>query len=414
MKLYLVRKNLSTYIGPYSIDKIRKYAASVHCAQQDEISKSCGKWVKISDSSRLGKYYPELVTVFSSSDEFFDRSIVTEKPSKTPKKQKKSLVLNLVLALAAFGTFGSLATKFVPIALNNMKSSEIAKYMQEFNVKSRSSFISNFSKKVPSIVDLQTTNSDLFSKWLPLLRAYAFSVDGQIPGVSNQILYGPELPLKQYDCSLKRWDREWTQATQLLPRWLNGTWFSDADWARILSWDMIWVNRREKSGWISPSNAYLGCIEMAHRSIKKLKVNIPHRDVIERRLSNMIRLAGGQKVILEEVTPEIPDYSTCLESAKNQQELSQCFLSRDIVDDSMNRYLEYRYFMRRASIFIETQSSVDPKTVLAIQNMSDSAPLTQLNYRKEIEFLRKNLQNQSGLAPVQSKTTSTSNDPTSP
>jgi hypothetical protein len=435
-KLYLIRRNLDTFIGPYSAAEIKEAFQKMQFGLQDEISGHCGPWIPLESTDKIRKAYPEIARLIFEDMQSWGVSSpeaikVTGSGVKELRSTKSSIfsglgwaiALLLIAALAlASAIYFAVTGKTIPFPRDS-ETPFLFEELKSIADKQDGPGISRFVEKhLVEITDRITRAKKPELQWLPYVRHYAFGFDnllgngpssaasaslGAIDGLPMRFLRGDNLSHIPMDCSEKAWLARWRGAIRTLNEMVTQARLVNSHWARLLSWDPHWIRRREHKGWLSGESYFLGCTYMAEQALKEIFADpsvVTNSADWEKLGLNKVKtrlnwILEVQKSGLWSNQPTMPQANdllslwTCYESALEIKHLAQC---RDAYtggsDENSASYSDERFGWNLIRLILGARGNL-PNDV--IQAMNQLLPKIQkgdqynkFDYRFEIKLWR--------------------------
>lgn len=424
-KLYLIRINLESFIGPMTMSDVKKAFKRMDFGLQDEIAGSNREWVAFDDLPRIKRYYPEFFdwvrkdmlagwgkteahmvridsteskrTSSSSSRGSTRRSSSSSSDPRRRSSGGKS-TLFLMMALVGMVTFlvvryGELPTKL--IAKTNPLLGKAIEYTEEGNLQR---FDAHMEKNLPEILETVRSEKGALTTWIPYLRAYAFHGTGKIDGLDSHYLLGSKAIVPK-DCSVDSWKNRWRASMDEWRGFMDGTQLINKEWNRILLWDPYWLrSRTPQKGWIDPGSAYEACLLMAIRALTQTDVDSSRqemRQMMQARLNWILRqlndASGGQEFSMSGSIWVL----SCFESADKLDALQECMDGHNF-DKEWSRFMQGRLSIHRGRVLTSTKvvkpAQLDVlKTVLEQTRPID--PYTSFDYQPELRLFQQVLSN---------------------
>jgi len=415
-RLYLIRRNLESFIGPLTVDSMRDAYKRMAFGLQDEVCGHAGDWVGLDDIEKLKQVYPDVAKVVSQdmlggwgmgentglkmmNDD--TGQVFVNNRGRTLKVALAFLMVALITFAAAmyFNGKGKLSGKLI-VAETLPTVEQMNGYVQTQNT---AQLIADLEDSQKQLVESATTSKAAFTEWIPYLRLYAFSKDGMVDGIRPKILRGSDANAAPTDCSLATWRRRWKKSVKSWPAFLEGKKLMRSHWARLLAWDPHWIARRESSGWIQPKNYYIGCIEMARKSLQEITLNnggVAGNEIIDwqkyglaevsYRLDWLNRVASGGVLI----KPDVPTTSItrwiCMESSRSVEELNSCKVT--LGSATQPSYDSERYAWNVVRLVLATKGKVPPKTIELANSVQPllrpTDYFTRFDYRPELRVIK--------------------------
>ena len=365
-KLYLIRRNLEAFTGPMTLMELKDAYKRMQFGLQDEVSGHCGPWVTLENLERVKKQYPDVARIVHedmtgawgvATDS--DAKLINEDTKRV--KVKSTRGVGLAMAFLAIAIVAFIAAIYMA---NSARMSSKAKEQQDHSLRpedvqslldkgDREGFNRLMQANSIDIVDQVQQQKIYADAWLPYLRSYVYSHEGQLPGLDPKILRGTAIA--PVDCSLKMWSRRWRSSYRDWNEFLTDHKLVHAHWARMLAWDPNWIKHRDNKGWLGTENYYSACLTMAHRALNDLVnegVLSLSRSELDKMGLNKIksRLEWQVASIKGSGTPEMsldPSASlagwTCLEAARDLSSLQKCRAALARSNDIWNEYNEERF-----------------------------------------------------------------------
>lgn len=416
-RLYLVRRNLETYIGPLTIAEIKTSYQKMQFGIQDEVCGHCGQWIAFDDVDVLKKHYPELEeTVRDTMLGGWGLSEHTgtrlQRSAKHQKQQPLSLsafVTRASIFLALTGitllVFTFAYEKYIQAPINQTVSDPNLKrvdhYVQSGDMKSHHAYMKRFLPLITPLVNSKHTQSQL---WLPHLRSYAFDTTGLISGIAEDTLRGDVIDGSPERCTSESWGSIWEQ-TQ--PDWsllIQGQ-IDPRSELNMLLWDPHWIRRRANlSAWLHHRNYYAACLMMARKELKKYlqkaksDTSRPGKALLSR-LNWQIASALGKPAnhAQAQKIDSLLAAFTCTESLNHSSRPEKCtrsFTIPTLWESHLSRRAAQRNLATALTKLTSKDAAVKPSVIRDInQTISKIDPLTQQDYGAEKFYLRSLLEN---------------------
>jgi hypothetical protein len=370
-KLYLIRRNLETFVGPLALSEMKEAYKRMDFGLQDEVSGHCGPWVTFEDLAAIKKTYPEIARIVHE-DMLAGWGVSDHAGARIGAEDTKRIQVNtgkgvglaltfLVIALAAFAAA-------VYMANGNRMSGKAAPAVDLTPEAAQSlldkgdeqQFNALIEANLPTLVERVNRAKNPDAGWTPYLRHYAFNHDGQIDGLAPKLLRGSSAPSAPVDCSLKMWRRRWRTSLKLWNGFVTERRLIRAHWARVLAWDPHWIRRRAAKGWLPGENFYIGCLSMAEKALTEMQTDTSLVTTsadwekmgivkIAQRLQWLQGSARGYSIgaTRSVASPDNPiSLWTCYEAAGDFKELGKC---RDAVQSGSDQDAWYLYSEERYS-----------------------------------------------------------------
>jgi len=406
-RLYLIRRNLESFLGPMTVEELAKSYERMHFGLQDEVSGHCGKWVSFDDLDELEKIYPELSHVvrekmlggWGVSEHTATRLVKNKKERSSHKKSHWGFLFLVV----CFGSAAALAAMFFA---NQKFSSRIFQMSGDQNLISARTYLSenrldDFQNHLEAIVDDVSERAKRSRKnyhdWIPFLRAYAFLDGGRIDNFPPRLLRGMGTLHAPQDCSIQYWKQQWRSGERGLNQFTRNDALSNQPWVQILSWDPYWIQRRNKDAtWIYPQSYYEGCLMMAIEAWKRIDSNRPSaaKDQygVLARLEFLLSTTRGQIVTHEFDATTSVSSLTCLDRAMQESDLARCRTEHNH-GSQWQELLERRRRLTQIRIIIDNGTRhLDNQSLTQISSLSarlpNEDPFNQFNYQAELRFYR--------------------------
>ena len=426
-KLYLIRRNLEAFTGPMTLMELKDAYKRMQFGLQDEVSGHCGPWVTLENLERVKKQYPDVARIVHE-DMVGAWGVATDSDAKFIKAASKRAKVKSTRGVGLAMVFLAIAIAAFVAAIymaNSARMSSKAKEQPDHNIKpedaqsllekgDREGFNRLMQTNIIGIVEQVQQQKVYADAWLPYLRSYVFSHDGQMAGLDPKILRGTAIA--PVDCSLKMWSGRWRGSYRDWNEFLSDHKLVHAHWARILAWDPNWIKHRDNKGWLSTENYYSACLTMAQRALNDLVAEGAlslNRSELDRMGLNKIksRLEWQISSIKGAAMPEVssdPTASlagwTCLEAAHDLTSLQKCRAALARSNDIWNEYNEERFgwnLLRLASAIrgaIPTELSNQISQLAGKMHQEDH--FTRFDYQTEARLLNAFVTRE--LSPVKS------------
>ena len=158
-KLYLIRRNLESFLGPLTLEELKKSYQRMEFGLQDEVAGSYGRWIAFDDLDRIQDHYPELTPVIREtmlggwgfSQNTATRIIDRGNSGKREKSKGGGLSfgVTLLLVLVLVGMSAYYVARHTQVGhrfFNISKSDPISKFDEMLRSGERSSFLNLFKK----------------------------------------------------------------------------------------------------------------------------------------------------------------------------------------------------------------------------------------------------------------------------
>ncbi len=279
-KLFLIRRNLETFTGPMTLSEMKDAYKRMQFGLQDEVAGHCGPWVSFDNLSDIKKHYPEIARIVNEdmlagwgvSDH--GTRIVNEDTKRIDTKSSKGIGLALAFLAIALAAFAAAVYMANGAKMSGKSKDEgdgltidqIQGYIEKGDAAGFEDFMNSH---MDEMVERTSRPKKAEAQWLPYLRLFAFSHEGQIAGLPAKYLRG-SVAAAPVDCSLKMWRKRWRMSVKNWNEVVVQRKFVRAHWARVLAWDPTWIRRRDNKGWLGNQNYYVGCLTMV-TSVVSLK-----------------------------------------------------------------------------------------------------------------------------------------------
>ncbi len=413
-KLYLIRRNLETFTGPLTLNEMKEAYKHMQFGLQDEVSGHCGPWISFDNLADIKKHYPEIARIVNEdmlagwgvSDH--GTRIVNEDTKRIETKSTRGIGLALtflVIALVAFAAAIYMAngSKLSGRAnSDDVTPDQIQTYIDRNDAAGFGSFM---EAHVDDLVDRTIRQKKPEAQWLPYLRLFAFTRDGQVNGLPPQYLRGGSALAAPADCSLKMWRRRWRASLKDWNDFISQRKLVRADWAKILAWDPNWIRRRDNKGWLGSQNYYVGCLTMADKALGEMyadtslvtnaadweKIGI---NKIKQRLSWILEVSrDGQSG--QGSAPSVDNNLsvwTCFESAKEAKDLSKCKDGQPADQDIWQAYNDERFGWNLVRIAATARgnlpANVQAQLGMLATKLGRGDHFTRFDYRAELRLLK--------------------------
>jgi len=403
-RLYLIRKNLEGFLGPFSHEEMRRSFRRMEFGLQDEVAASFREWVAFDDVERIKIHYPEI-------SDFVRREMLggwgvsrppqkmgTQTPRATGDNNKKNsatlLFLILILAVLGVGAFwawreGDIPARLFPQGYPNVDRAHTL--LAEDRGNAFDAYIDRFRSEILS--DAQSRASS-FRDWIPYIRAYAFRREGRFEGLNPQLLRGIEAINAPRECSVSAFKKAWVKNDGEWTSFLNGTSLPGNDWMRLLTWDPAWIIRRSPQlGWVSPESYHEACLMMALKALGQISQEIKDpsetRDIVKARLQWLMQMVRGTASVQEVALSGSLWALSCLESSIAVEALNECRTSVEFAHD-WDLLFRFRSNLTQARLVaargpvLSARDLDDLRQVLGLLKPKD--PYTRFEYDAELRF----------------------------
>ncbi len=424
-RLYLVRRNLESYLGPMSVHELQDGYRRMEFGLQDEVCGNCGAWVAFDDIDAVKKNYPDLADVvretmlggWGMSEHSGTRLL-------RGTKAKPKVKLGIRGALIRTGIFFSVMSLTVLAVVLAHTSDLSSKFFRDAGAPSESharamiaagdftGFSAYMDKNLPIILPKVTSSRQAYNDWIPLLRRYAFAKDGKVDGLKAKLLRGMGSAAAPAECSLEIWRARWMEEASTWRAMLEGQELPKR-WSRIVTWDSHWLARRRRAeGWEDPGSYFQACIVMAKKGLEGVRDQLPadQKDLAKQllnRLQFMAAIANG-----ETWTDQVPkDNSlavlTCIERATSPNEIQNCAIGQNY-HESWRQYLDRRIRLAEFSLLTSGIHSIADDARLErisslVSNLSPIDETTRFDYSAELKFARLLLLNSGQMEAAQTR-----------
>lgn len=450
-KLYLIRRNLDTFLGPYTAGEIKEAFQKMQFGLQDEISGHCGPWLILESTDKIRKTYPEIARLIFEDMQSWGMSSpdaikMTGSGIKEINGGKSSvfsglgwaIALLVIAALAlASAIYFAVTGKTIPFPRES-ETPFLFEEIKSIAEKQDGPGISRFvEKNLSEITERITRSKKPELQWLPYVRHYAFGFDnllgnsppsattyplGSIDGLPQRFLRGDGLSHLPLDCSEKAWLARWRGAIRSLNEMVTQAKLVNTHWARLLAWDPHWIRRRDHKGWLKGESYFLGCTYMAEQALKEIfadpsvvssagdweKLGL---NKVKNRLTWILEV---QKSGLWSNQPTMPQPNdllslwTCYESALEIRHLAQCreaFTGGS--DESTASYSDERFGWNLIRLILSAKGNLPSEVVQAMNQLLPKVQkgdqYTKLDYRFEIKVWRSLVKQPTGVEKVVEK-----------
>ena len=416
-KLYLIRRNLEAFTGPLTLQELKDAYKRMQFGVADEVSGHCGPWVSLDNVEKIKKQYPEIarivheemVSAWGLASEHGTR-LANEETRRLKVKSTHGIGLAMVFLLIAIAALlaaiymanaAKMSSKAREIPDHPAKPEEVQSLLERGNIEG---FHRYMQLHVPEIVDSLQQDRVSPEVWLPYLRSYAFTHDGQIPGLELKLLRGSATA--PVDCSMRMWAHRWRASYRNWNQLISGEHLPHAHWARILAWDPNWIRRRDNKGWLSHESYYGGCLNMAYKALNELqsdpslgvsKIEWERYGLSKIKVRLEWQLALLQNATALPGTPAEPgnwlSIWSCYESAANLSSLQRCkalisqtgLVSQDYGDE------RYGWNLLRLAATVKGPLPAEFANQLAehADKLAQEDSFTRLDYRSEWRLLNK-------------------------
>lgn len=416
-KLYLIRRNLESFTGPLTLNEMRDAYKRMAFGLQDEVSGHCGPWIAFDDLPAIKKHYPEVARIVN--DEMLAGwgvsgaavRIVNEDTKRIDVRKQKGLGLAITFLLIAVVAF----VAAIYMANNARLSGKFREVREDVTIEKLQGFVdrndfaglnSILANNLDQVLEKFRKAKKPDPRWLPYLRAYAFSNDGNLPGINPKILRGDNISAAPIDCSLKTWRAQWRASVKNWNEMIVDNKLVRSHWGRLLAWDPHWIRRRaDKKNWPGLNSYYIGCLMMAEKALNELMTDVTLVSnasdwekigitKIKQRLQWMLDISrsGTSSIPTAPVAENSLSLWTCFEAARDVKELAACRSGMTDETDPMSAYNEEKFGWNFARIVFAARGTVPAELQPAITAYSTKLPkvdyFTRLDFRMEHKILR--------------------------
>lgn len=438
-KLYLIRRNLETFTGPLSLGEMKDAYKRMQFGLQDEVSGHCGPWVSLDDLTLMKKHYPEVARIVNEdmlagwgvSDH--GARLAGDDTKRIEVKATRGIGLALTFLAIALAAFAAA----VYMANGSRMSGKVKDAEDQLTPEAAMALIARgdeigfdalIEEELPDLVDRVTRAKRPEPQWLPVLRHYAFTHEGQLNGLPPKLLRGEGSPSAPIDCSLKTWRKRWRSGIKTWTEFLSQKRLIRQHWSHLLAWDPHWIRRRTTAGWLPGESYYTGCLAMADKALTEMfsdaslvssaadweKMGI---NKIKQRLTWLIETArtgqAGQPAL--QPAGNVLATWTCMEAARDVKELVKCRDSLPAAGGTPEQEVWLAYHEERFGWsllrLVMGMKGAPPADVLGLltqqsAKMNKSDHFTRFDYRVEFKLLKALLKQPSPVEKSVEKTQS--------
>lgn len=431
-RLYLIRRNLETFVGPMTAEDLSRAYKRMDFGLQDEVCGHAGPWVQLDDLSRIKKHYPEVGRVvrddmlqgWGVSDHTMNSATVKFKARRSGRGLGFALAF-LVVAMIAF--VAALYLAGGQKLSGKLKGDPYAPTLEEMNLyveaddyKGLNSYILAHQETIATMVQESPV---IANDWTPYLRVRAYHEDGTFQNLSSKQLRGGGIAAyAPNDCSYDSWKRLWAGSYRGWRTVVSGKKLPRKHWARILTWDPHWVGRRESKGWIWPQNYQVACLLMAKKALADLPddgaalpgtiakdYEVYGYSALIARLDWLVgSVVGGAPEAMEfdPATADALSQLTCLEGAPDQDSLQAC---KGLFQGSAEwaAYIEERYVWSLVRLYANGRGRINPDQLKEVSDIYNRLQVndyfTRFDYRAEKDFVRELMQTGGDIEKARAK-----------
>jgi hypothetical protein len=416
-RLYLIRRNIESFIGPVTVDGMREAYKRMAFGLQDEVCGHAGDWVSFDDIEKLKNKYPDVAKVVSEDmlagwgvGENTGMQMLSDETGEVfvsnRNRSMRMAMAFLVVAVVAFAAAIYLSKKgrLSGKTANGLGVPTVEQMSDYVQANQIDQLVNDVDSNRSEIVANAIKSKNSFVSWIPYLRMYAFEKDGEITGIRPKLLRGTGATSAPTDCSLNIWRRRWKNSVKKWPAFLQGKKLVRAHWARILAWDPHWIARRTGKGWVHPKNYYIGCIDMARKALNEVSTGnsvLPGANFtdwkkhglaeVNLRLDWLYRVSLGGVIVKPEKPNSQMSRWICYESARDFRELDSCNASVKN-DDDIAAYGEERYGWNVVRLVTQIDGEVTTvimnKLTAQYSKLRRSDHFTRFDYRPELKFIK--------------------------
>lgn len=420
-KLYLIRRNLESFTGPLSLGEMKDAYKRMQFGLQDEVSGHCGPWVSLDDLTQMKKHYPEVARIVN--DDMLAGWGVSDHGTRLGGEDTKRIEVKATRGIGLALTFLAIALAAFAAAVYMANGSRMSGKVKESDdaltpeaavaliaAGDEAGFDALIEEDLADLVDRVSRAKRPEPEWLPVLRHYAFTHEGQLNGLSPKVLRGEGSPSAPIDCSLKTWRKRWRTGLKTWNDFLGQKRLIRQHWSHLLAWDPHWIRRRATVGWLPGESYYGGCLAMADKALTEMfsdaslvssaadweKMGINR---IKQRLTWLIETArtGQAAQPTFQAQGNVLATWTCFEASRDVKELAKC---RDLMpaaggspeQEVWSSYSEERFgwSLLRHVMAIKGPIPSDVLAALTQQStkMNKSDHFTRFDYKAEFRLLK--------------------------
>lgn len=448
MKLYLIRKNLQTYIGPLTLDEFVYRYNRMQITQQDEIAESLKKWVCLENFKELAEYYPEIFKIITRGlpypQNHNNQILLQHKEKKVINKHKSNyttnwipymlLILNIVIigiAIVYFDAINLIKKQLNFQKQNNLPAINIAtEYINTNNIAALETYLDNYKNTLfPQI----NNSRQIYNEWIPIIRYLAFSKNGTVDGINPRLLKGLGTKDAPTYCTVTNWKERILTHTQMLENIFSYQEIPTEDWTVVFLWDPYWIRRRNNiKGWIKPINYYTACIHMAHKAVSQIlstnsninrtnantkDIKIKEENFITKEKTNiandkqnilkllLLRLDYLLKIINNEEIIKFPKINyennllfilNCLENPNTTSidDIDKCISKKtyqSISIEEIKKFIYQRKIQNKIRLLLKSKDTLNDKNLQLLSKLSKDLitpePITKMDYNPEHKYI---------------------------
>lgn len=392
-RLFLVRRGLESYTGPFSIEELVRRYEAMDFSLQDEVAGSFGPWIALDNLPALKKNYPEIARIvrerflggWSASDsvgQIINKNGERSAQKSRRKKRKFSYLLSGILVSVALSVGGAAVYLQKNKSFFISNQSEINNLKKELDkIEDLTAFKDKLTPMLPDIIKQMSKSRSSYRSLIGFVRIYAFQFnEGVVSNFKPSLLSGLSRNAAPTDCSLTEWQNQWQSVSDLNGQ--LGVSLADGNtwWVKILFWNPHWMAWRQDSTLkFEPRSYFEGCLMMAQKALETNQTLTPDaKSEILERLEVIGAILNGRDRSVEANPFGVLGYISCLDRAKNLDELNLCKLKKtdqkslDTAAETYRSLTELRLTLTRTS-----KDQVSKSVTKLIQEKDLKATLSQ-------------------------------------
>jgi hypothetical protein len=400
-KLYLIRINLESYLGPMLLRDVRTSYKKMLFGLQDEIAGSNNQWVAFDDLEKMERVYPELVETVRK--EMLAGWAISEPTALKLSSSRKSrgkdpfktiflpLIISLIICLIGMVLIFSLKNGGASrtfLAKKDPYVERVTEFLATGKRVQAEAYIDRYQKQI--------VKSRNIREWLPYLRMVAYSRDGQFEGLKSSLLRSGQSWTAPLDCSQASWKTRWERSRGEWTDFFEGKDIPKKEWSKILLWDPFWILRRSQlTDWIEPSSYYEACLRMSIQGLQALEI-APTDTVLDEqrktllsRLQWMLSILKGTPLQGEFQMSGVMWALSCIESSEEKNSGNECVASNEWSED-WSKILKARLNWRQTSILLMNKKIIKNPQFdefrQGVERLVPLDPMTGFDYQPEMRF----------------------------
>lgn len=392
-KYYLVRQRHEHLLGPYNLAEIDDLYRQGRCELNDEVSGNLGPWLYLRERGNLKHYYPELAAIFHTAE---NKEHLVSSYDKYDSPKQRSAISSSVFIIAILLIGGAIgAAIYLGRFYDDHILAQVTQAYQRQNYQQAVEILATNDRLVERLIN----EVSISPQWLPILRSYAFLVDGNLTRSLIATVYDQTAIETPTDCTVARWRKIWQESVNDWEQFIGKQQLIDRHWSRLLSWDPHWLRTKSSPSWRHPKSYEQGCFLAAHKAFIALSLpNNSNFTIIRERIMWQAKylnaVSNGREIIYPrgKVNPVL--IWNCMEQSIDLRTLDNCRrIIRTAPQTQLVVYSQEKYLWNKLRI-IETQLRNDPssttKKASSFSATKSNDSYNGINYRETLDYLAGN------------------------